>query len=272
MLICVACGRRCDPNRSFCSNCGSAVFVDSNDRSRVMAAVRDEHINVEGATAPVRAKARLESRARQTRTQAPVASGSGPWSLIKFGVFLYIVYKAYGFVAGIPDVGKIFEQVQRDGDIQPALDAIGHRIESLMNGTSTPDDTSTTPESAPLPAEPPAARAEPERAVTGAGEVTPPPANDAQTDAAQARVVRKVSPEYTPEATRAKIEGTVLLRALVQPDGTVTNVSVIRSLDKQYGLDEQAMMALRQWRFEPSRRNGEPARSVVQVQMTFNLR
>lgn len=250
------------------------MFVDSNDRSRVMAAVRDDHINVEGAKAPVRAlQSRLESRARQTRTQAPVASGSGPWSLIKFGIFLYIVYKAYGFVAGIPDVGKIFEQVQRDGDIQPALEAIGHRIESIMNGTSTPGDTSTPPESAPLPAaEPPAARTEPERAVTGVGEVTPPPANGAQTDVSQARVVRKVSPEYTPEATRAKIEGTVLLRAVVQPDGTVTNVSVIRSLDQQYGLDEQAMMALRQWKFEPSRRSGEPARSIVQVQMTFNLR
>jgi TonB family protein len=81
-----------------------------------------------------------------------------------------------------------------------------------------------------------------------------------------------VKPEYTSEAMRAKIAGTVGLSAVVQADGTVRDVTVTRSLDKQYGLDEQAVVAARAWRFRPGRKDGEPVAVRVEMEMEFTLR
>ena len=72
------------------------------------------------------------------------------------------------------------------------------------------------------------------------------------------RVKRKVDPQYSAEAMRAKIQGTVLLEAVVQRDGRVTNVRVIRSLDQTFGLDVKAIEAARKWEFYPGTRLGEP--------------
>jgi periplasmic protein TonB len=64
----------------------------------------------------------------------------------------------------------------------------------------------------------------------------------------------------------------VLLEAVVLTDGTVGDVSVVQSLDATYGLDEQAVDAMKRWTFQPGTRNGEPVRVAVQVQMRFTLR
>src|SRR5207248_2979539 len=72
------------------------------------------------------------------------------------------------------------------------------------------------------------------------------------------RVLREVKPQYTSDAMRAKVQGTVLLECVVKPDGTVGDVQVIRSLDPTFGLDQQAVVAARQWRFAPGTRMGEP--------------
>jgi TonB family protein len=79
-------------------------------------------------------------------------------------------------------------------------------------------------------------------------------------------------PQYTPAAMDAKIQGEVLLEAVVLTDGTVGDVSVLQSLDPDYGLDQQAVDAMRRWTFQPGTRNGEPVRVAVQVQMTFTLK
>lgn len=62
------------------------------------------------------------------------------------------------------------------------------------------------------------------------------------------RMVRNVSPRYTAEAMRAKVEGVVVVEAVVLPDGSVGDVTVIRPLDA--GLDEEAIRAARRMRFE----------------------
>lgn len=79
----------------------------------------------------------------------------------------------------------------------------------------------------------------------------------------------RVNPDYTTDARRRKIEGTVLLTCVVRPDFTVSDVAVVRSLDA--GLDEEAVKALKQWRFSPGRRNGRFVPVRVNVQMTFTL-
>jgi TonB family protein len=79
-------------------------------------------------------------------------------------------------------------------------------------------------------------------------------------------------PQYTPAAMQAHVEGSVLLEAVVLTDGSVGDVSIVQSLDSTYGLDQQAVDAMRGWTFQPGTRNGEPVRVAVQVQMTFTLK
>jgi len=86
------------------------------------------------------------------------------------------------------------------------------------------------------------------------------------------RVLREVKPQYTADAMRAKIQGVVLIQCVVRPDGSVTDVQVIRSLDPTFGLDQEAMKAARQWRFAPGTRMGEPVPVLVTIELTFTLR
>ena len=86
------------------------------------------------------------------------------------------------------------------------------------------------------------------------------------------RLLREVKPQYTAEAMRAKIQGTVWLEVVVQPDGTVGDVRITKSLDPVFGLDQQAMDAARQWRFAPGMRFGEPVPVLVGLELYFNLR
>jgi periplasmic protein TonB len=86
------------------------------------------------------------------------------------------------------------------------------------------------------------------------------------------RIVREVRPDYTSDAMRAKIQGQVILEAVVMPDGSVGRVEVVRSLDAVFGLDQEAVKAARQWRFVPGMRQGEAVAVLVTIEMTFTLR
>ena len=57
------------------------------------------------------------------------------------------------------------------------------------------------------------------------------------------RVLHEVKPQYTSDAMRAKVQGTVLLECVVRPDGSVGDVQVVRSLDSTFGLDQEAIKA-----------------------------
>lgn len=83
-------------------------------------------------------------------------------------------------------------------------------------------------------------------------------------------VLYEMKPAYTPEAMRAKVQGTVGMEAVVFADGTVGPVRVTRSRDRD--LDIAAVAALKGWRFRPATLNGAPVPAIVEVEMTFTLR
>jgi protein TonB len=86
------------------------------------------------------------------------------------------------------------------------------------------------------------------------------------------RVIKEVKPSYTGEAMRARIQGLVTMEAIVMPDGSVGNVQIIKSLDNSFGLDKEAIKTVKQWRFEPGRRLGQPVPVLIVIEMTFTLR
>ena len=86
------------------------------------------------------------------------------------------------------------------------------------------------------------------------------------------RVLHEERPQYTSDAMRAKVQGTVLLECVVRQDGSVGDVQLVRSLDPTFGLDQQAIAAAKKWRFVPGTRLGEPVPVLVTIELTFTLR
>jgi TonB family protein len=86
------------------------------------------------------------------------------------------------------------------------------------------------------------------------------------------RVLHEERPQYSSDAMRAKVQGTVLLECVVRPDGSVGDVQVVRSLDPTFGLDQQAVVAARKWRFAPGTRLGEAVPVLITIELTFTLR
>jgi protein TonB len=87
------------------------------------------------------------------------------------------------------------------------------------------------------------------------GPVTPP------------RVLHQVKPLYTADALVRKIQGQIVLELVVDRDGHPQNIRVVTPLDP--GLDDQAMTAARQWRFEPGRLAGTPVDVAVRLVLDF---
>ena len=83
------------------------------------------------------------------------------------------------------------------------------------------------------------------------------------------RLSHKFEPGYSDEARDLKIEGTVMLGFEVWEDGRAHNFEVLRSVG--YGLDEKAIEAVRQWKFEPGKKDGDPVKVQAQAQVTFRL-
>jgi protein TonB len=86
------------------------------------------------------------------------------------------------------------------------------------------------------------------------------------------RLLLQVRPQYTADAMRARVQGVVALEAVVLADGTVGDVRVIRTLDSAFGLDGEAIKAVKQWRFAPGTRSGRPVPVIVSAELTFTLR
>jgi protein TonB len=84
------------------------------------------------------------------------------------------------------------------------------------------------------------------------------------------RLLREVKARYTDEARRRGTTGNVILEIVINRDGAVSDVTVRRGLGA--GLDERAIEAVRQWKFAPARRLGEPVDVMVEVAVEFMLR
>ena len=85
------------------------------------------------------------------------------------------------------------------------------------------------------------------------------------------RLIKHIKPVYTPEALKSQIQGAVVLEVVVTGDGCASRIRVIHSLDPG-GLDDQAVSAVAQWRFEPGRLAGSPVDVLVTIQLDFTIR
>jgi TonB family protein len=82
-------------------------------------------------------------------------------------------------------------------------------------------------------------------------------------------LVSKVEPDYTVEARVMKHHGTAVLYVVVGKDGRPHNVRLVRGLG--LGLDEEAVEAILQWKFQPGMKDGELVNVSAQVEVNFRL-
>jgi TonB family protein len=81
--------------------------------------------------------------------------------------------------------------------------------------------------------------------------------------------IYKPEPEFSEEARKAKYQGVCTLGLIVGTDGRPTNIRVLSSLGM--GLDEKAIEAVKNWKFEPAMKDGHPVRVEVAVEVDFHL-
>jgi TonB family protein len=327
LMVCASCGRRVDPNRSFCTNCGSSVFVEEGEQSSfrpfasamssasasasesAKATLRSLQRSAESPSAAFRSFQRsarsferaAARRAVTARSAAP-AFRLGP--LIRFAVVVFLVWTAASWLLDIPEIVALKEAIQHgrlgDDEVRAARDAVRARLDAVLGRTheAKPNATPPAPPLAPRDSTPTASRestpsapgrptsADERRALpapSGPNEwsnvrVSPAPAaarlppgvSLTGNGVSLPRVLHLVQPKYTPQAERAKIEGTVVLYVVVRTHGEPGEITVVRSLDPD--LDAQAIVAVRQWRFAPGQRGGRPVPVLVQIAVPFSLR
>jgi protein TonB len=81
--------------------------------------------------------------------------------------------------------------------------------------------------------------------------------------------IYSVDPEFSDEARRAKLSGSVLVNLWVDQSGRPTHVRVLQGLGM--GLDEKAIDAVRQFRFKPAMENGKPVTVELNVEVSFHI-
>jgi len=81
--------------------------------------------------------------------------------------------------------------------------------------------------------------------------------------------VYKVEPQYTQQARAHGLEGVVVLYVQIDKTGKPVNIKVLRGLGM--GLDEKAVAAVKQWRFQPGLRLGRPVSMAAAVNVFFKL-
>ena len=83
------------------------------------------------------------------------------------------------------------------------------------------------------------------------------------------KAIYSPDPEYSEEARKVKHMGVVVLWLVVGPDGKPRDIRVVRTLG--LGLDEKAIEAVRNWRFEPALKDGKPVAVQVNIEVNFHL-
>jgi len=82
---------------------------------------------------------------------------------------------------------------------------------------------------------------------------------------------KQVSAVYTPEAMRARVQGTVDVDIVIDSRGQVVRARVAKSLDDRFGLDDNAIFAARQWTFKPGQAAGKPVFVIARISVSFRL-
>ena len=99
--------------------------------------------------------------------------------------------------------------------------------------------------------------AEPEGPIRVGGDVQPPVK------------VSAPSPQYTEIARKARIQGVVIVEAIIDKVGNVTNVKILKGLPM--GLDTAAADAVKKWKFKPATLNGKPVAVIYNLTVNFRL-
>jgi TonB family protein len=81
-------------------------------------------------------------------------------------------------------------------------------------------------------------------------------------------LLRRVEPTYPDAAVRAHLEGTVILEAIIDEEGTVQSVKVLRPVPL---LTQAAVAAVEQWHYSPVMLNGRPVLAILTVSVTFKI-
>ncbi len=81
--------------------------------------------------------------------------------------------------------------------------------------------------------------------------------------------VRQVQPRYTENARRAGVQGVVILEAIIDEQGNVDNVRILRGLPM--GLDREAVAAVQQWKFRPATMASKPVKVYFTLTVNFTI-
>ena len=85
----------------------------------------------------------------------------------------------------------------------------------------------------------------------------------------QPTVLSRIEPVYSEKAREAKLQGKVVVSAIVRKDGSLEVLKVVRGLG--LGLDKNAINALKKWRFRPGMRDGKPVDVALNIEVDFKL-
>ncbi|NNE58322.1 MAG: energy transducer TonB [Hellea sp.] len=88
-------------------------------------------------------------------------------------------------------------------------------------------------------------------------------------DVAAPKAISKPKPSYTEIARKARVQGVVIVQAIIDKNGNVTSVKVLKGLPM--GLDENAVNTVKQWKFEPATLNGKPVEVYYNLTVNFTL-
>jgi len=83
------------------------------------------------------------------------------------------------------------------------------------------------------------------------------------------KIISRIQPEYPEIARKARIEGIVILEAVIEKDGNVGEIQILKSLSPL--LDQAAIRAVKQWKFEPAKINGKPVRAYFVLTIIFKI-
>lgn len=81
-------------------------------------------------------------------------------------------------------------------------------------------------------------------------------------------LIHRVQPEYPPLAKQARIQGTVLLHAVIDREGKIENLEVLGGHPL---LVKAALIAVQQWRYRPYYLNGQPVEVETEITVHFML-
>ena len=85
-------------------------------------------------------------------------------------------------------------------------------------------------------------------------------------------LVKERRPNYPSKALSRGIEGVIWIEAVVGTDGKVSQTRVLRSRDRQNGLDNEALAAASKWQFEPGTKDGKPVAMAVIIELSFTIK